>query len=155
MDQGRTQSNKDLYLSSFYMPHCNMNDINNLNDSLKKLSNSKKSKHIILAGDFNCPDIYWENLVVKQGAADREIQQALVDLSIEHGLTQIHNEPTRYGNMLDLVFTNNPSLVKSSYSVPFGSAHKHRGSNTDRNRSFEYADRLVKATNMHIYRQAD
>ena len=53
--------------------------------------------NIILAGDFNCPDIDWENLVVKQGAAGREIQQALVDLSIEHGLTQIHNEPTRYG----------------------------------------------------------
>ena len=52
------KDNKDLYLSSFYMPHRNMNDLNNLNDSLKKeLSNSNKSKHIILAGDFNCPNI--------------------------------------------------------------------------------------------------
>ena len=48
-----------------------INYINNLSDSIKKLSNSKKSKYIILAGDFNCPDIDWENLVVKQGAADR------------------------------------------------------------------------------------
>ena len=39
------KNNKDLYLSSFYMLHRNMNDIINLNDSLKKLSNSKKSKH--------------------------------------------------------------------------------------------------------------
>ena len=38
---------------------------------------------------------------------------------------------------------------------PYGSAHKHRGSNTDRNRSFEYADRLIKPANMRIYRQAD
>ena len=68
------KKNKDLYLSSFYMSHRNMDDINNLNDSLKKLSNSKKSKHIIPAGDFKCPNIDWENLVVKQGAPDREIQ---------------------------------------------------------------------------------
>ena len=46
-----------------------------------------------------------------------------MDLSIGHGLVQIHNEHTRYGNMLYLVFTNNPSLVKSSYSVPGISDH--------------------------------
>ena len=145
------KNNKDLYLSSFYMPHRNMNDINNLNDSLKKLSNSKKSKHIILAGDFNCPDIYWENLVVKQGAADREIQQALVELSIEHGLTQIHNEPTRYGNMLDLVFTNNPSLVKSSYSVPGISDHAMVVTDLDIHPKFV----TKKPRKIYIYSKAD
>ena len=95
----------------------------NLDCSLKKLSNSNKSKHILLAGDFNCPDINWENLTVRSNAPDREIQQALIDITTEHGLTQVHNQPTRQDNILDLVFTNNPSLVKSSTSVPGISDH--------------------------------
>ena len=119
----KMKSNKDLYLSSFYMPHRNLKDLQNLDQSLKKLSNSSKSKHILLAGDFNCPDINWENLTVRPNAPDREIQQALIDISTEHGLTQVHNQPTRQDNILDLVFTNNPSLVKSSYSIPGISDH--------------------------------
>ena len=51
-------------------------------------------------------------------AADGEVHQAPLDLSIEHGLTKVHNQPTRDHNMLDLVFTNNPSTVKPSTSVP-------------------------------------
>ena len=60
------------------MPHRNKEDLINLDRSLKKLSNSNKSKHIILAGDFNCPDINWENLTVRSNAPDREVQQALI-----------------------------------------------------------------------------
>ena len=55
---------------------------------------------------------------MRSNASDREIQQALIDITNEHGLKQVHNQPTRQDNILDLVFTNNPSLVKSSTSVP-------------------------------------
>ena len=54
---------------------------------------------------------------------DREVQQALLDLTIEHGLSQVHVQPTRGNNLLDLVFTNNPSIVKTSLSVPGISDH--------------------------------
>ena len=114
----KMKNNRDLYLFSFYMPHRNKEDLINLDRSLKKLSNSNKSKHILLAGDFNCPDINWENLTVRSNAPDREIQQALIDITTEHRLKQVHNQPTRQDNILDLVFTNNQSLVKSSTSIP-------------------------------------
>ena len=39
------------------------------------------------------------------------------------GLSQIHEQPTRGENMLDLVFVSNPSLMKSSVSVPGISDH--------------------------------
>ena len=55
---------------------------------------------------------------MRSNAPDREMQQALIDITTEHGLTQVHNQPTQQDNILDLVFTNNPSLVKSSTSVP-------------------------------------
>ena len=119
----KMKNNKDLYLSSFYMPHRNMNDIKNLDSSLKKLSESNKSKHILLAGDFNCPDIDWNTLTVRPNAPDREIQKSLIELSIEHGLTQVHSQPTRQENVLDLVFTDNPSLIKNSQSIPGISDH--------------------------------
>ena len=72
---------------------------------------------------MTCPDINWEKMTVNKGAADREVQQALLDLTTEHGLSQIHDQPTRDNNLLDLVFTNNPSIVKSSTSVPGISDH--------------------------------
>ena len=36
----------------------------------------------------------------------------------ENNLTQVHDQPTRMGKLLDLVFTANPSLIKSSVSIP-------------------------------------
>ena len=119
----KAMNKKYTYLGSYYMPHQNLNDIARLDESLKQATNHKKWKHIILAGDFNCPDINWERMSVHKGAADREVQQALLDLTIEHGLSQVHGQPTRDNNLLKLVFTNNPSIVKTSSSVPGISDH--------------------------------
>ena len=119
----KARNKKDIYLCSYYMPHRNLNDINRLDESLKQVTNNKNGRHIILAGDSNCPDINWEKMTVNKGAADREVQQALLDLTIKHGLSQVHDQPSRDNNLLDLVFTNNPSIVKSSTSVPGFSDH--------------------------------
>lgn len=118
----KLRNNKDLYVSAFYMPHRNLTDIENLTSSLEKL-NSGRQKHIILAGDFNCPDIDWKNLSVNTDATDKEVQQNLIDTTSEHGLNQIHDKPTRDDNILDLVFTNNPPLIKSSRNAPGISDH--------------------------------
>ncbi|CAG2231240.1 unnamed protein product [Mytilus edulis] len=60
---------------------------------------------------------------IKTEAPDKEVQQARMNLSIEYGLVQIHDKPTREGNLLDLVFTNNPSLIKSTGNAPGISDH--------------------------------
>ena len=85
--------------------------------------NTIQEHHVILTGDSNCPNIDWEHLSVLPGAAEKEVQQALIDLALDFGLHQIHDQPTRQDNMLDLVFTNNPSLVKNSNSTPGISDH--------------------------------
>jgi len=51
------KKDKCLFLCSFYMPQRNMNCINKLNESMNKLTESTKDKQIIIAGDFNCPNI--------------------------------------------------------------------------------------------------
>jgi hypothetical protein len=43
------KNSKDLYISSFYMPHRNINDINKLSESITMVNNGKPN-HIILAG---------------------------------------------------------------------------------------------------------
>jgi len=55
---------------------------------------------------------------VNNGAADQNVQKTLIDFAVEHGLTQVHHQPTRDNNILDLVFTTNPSLLKTSSSIP-------------------------------------
>ena len=52
-----------------------------------------------------------------------EVQQTFIDISVDHGLTQVHSQPTHQENILDLVFTDNPSLIKSSNSIPGISDH--------------------------------
>jgi hypothetical protein len=79
----------------------------------------RKPKHVIIAGDFNCPDIDWANMEIKTGASYREVQLALLDITSEYGLTQIHDKPTREGNM----FTNNTSLIKTTGNAPGISDH--------------------------------
>jgi len=118
----KLKNNKDLHIASFYMPHKNMKHLDNLRLSLDKLTNGKP-KHVITAGDFNCPDIDWANMEIKTGASDREVQLALLDIASEYGLTQIRDKPTREGNMLDLALTNNPSLIKTSGNAPGISDH--------------------------------
>ena len=51
------------------------------------------------------------------------MQQQLIETTTSASLTQIHNQPTRADNMLDLVFTSNPSHIKTSVSVPGISDH--------------------------------
>ena len=116
------KSAQDLYVASYYMPHRNLEDLNQLNDSLNKL-NSSKPKHILLGGDFNCPDINWEQNITVEHCHDRNIQETLVDLANNHSITQVHSDSTRDDNLLDLMFTSNPSLVKSSTSIPGISDH--------------------------------
>ena len=103
------------------MPHREHRHLDNLDESLKKLMS--KPRDVILSGDFNCPDIDWETHSVPPGAPQRAVQQQLVDIMAKHGLSQVHNQPTRENNILDLVFTTNVSLLKNSTSVPGISDH--------------------------------
>ncbi|CAG2240617.1 unnamed protein product [Mytilus edulis] len=119
---GKDQNKKQQRLASwiFYMPHRDQKHLNELQKSLEK-ARTNGNTNVILTGDFNCPDIIWDTATAL--GPDREIQQGLVDIAETYNLTQIHTIPTREGNLLDLVFVTNPTLVKSSNNVPGISDH--------------------------------
>ena len=102
------------------MPHQNMEDVKKLEKSLNFVSNKK---NIILTGDFNCPDINWDTMTVNQDVQDKEIQRAVMEVVTANSMVQIHEQPTRGNNLLDIVLTTNSSLVKSSNNAPGISDH--------------------------------
>ena len=73
----------------------------------------------MLGGDFNLPDIDWEEGSVKSNPQyTAAINWKMIDIANDFNLTQIVSEPTRQGNILDLLFTSHQYLVDKVYIVP-------------------------------------
>ena len=92
---------------------------------MKSLDLMPKNSTFVLGGDFNLPGIDWDNGVVNPKAANKSQCELLLPSLDTHALAQIHKEPTnvREENILDLLITNKPGLIKSSHSVPGISDH--------------------------------
>ena len=58
------------------------------------------------------PDICWEENSVKTGSNQVALSESLLDIVTEAGLSQMNSSPTRGDHLLDLYFTNNPTLVR-------------------------------------------
>ncbi len=83
-------------------------------DKIRETINLYPSLEIILLGDFNFPQISWENRLIQGGTRHSSTQaNYFLDMMDECHLTQHIHDPTRIKNTLDLVLTKNPSLVHS------------------------------------------
>jgi hypothetical protein len=83
---------------------------------------SSNDKHTVwIGGDFNLPEINWEdldNIHVKENSKNADIHQEFIELTTNCGLNQLVNKPTRGDNTLDLFLTNKPSTtIYSCYNV--------------------------------------
>ena len=83
--------------------------------------NSKQT--IVLGGDFNMPGYDWDNGVVNPKLANKSQWELPLSSLDTYALAQIHKEPTTEENILDLLITNKPGLIKSFHSVPGISDH--------------------------------
>jgi hypothetical protein len=69
----------------------------------------------ILMGDLNFPGIKWPHGLTGKGESSDMVQaRDLLKLGQDHFLTQVVQDPTQGDNILDLVFTRDRSLLKSS-----------------------------------------
>ena len=78
---------------------------------------------IWLAGDFNLPDIDWSRNAITGHQYKEHSNETFNTLESELGLHQVIDTPTREDNILDLFFTNRPTLVKRSTVIPGISDH--------------------------------
>jgi hypothetical protein len=118
------EGEKSMYVGSYYRPpNSNEESLAELRKSLDALPKNANSQHTHLAGDFNAPDIDWDRCSV--GPSNKtKIYQEIIDLTQDQHLEQIQKEPTRENNILDLFFTNKPSLMKTSSVIPGISDHE-------------------------------
>ena len=76
---------------------------------------------IIVGGDLNLPHVIWPEDIPSPGAtvSERRMLNVLNEFSTELFLSQYVTKPThKDGNILDLVFVNNSSLIHNYTNVP-------------------------------------
>ena len=109
-------SSKTLFIGAYYRPH--EGDAESLAELQLSLSRLNMQHLVLLAGDFNFPGWKWSTHEV-QNCNYPALHHQFGDMLDDSGLTQLVEEPTRNNNTLDLVLTNNPTLV-SEVSVISG-----------------------------------
>lgn len=78
---------------------------------------------ILLAGDFNLPDLKWDNGTCELMKASRTNLE-MKNLADSFGFFQYVLEPTRINSTLDLLFCNSPNLVGNVDIIPGISDHR-------------------------------
>ena len=116
---------KPLYIAPYYRPTDEKPEpIQQLQLSIYKISKNGNLPNVILAGDFNLPDIDWPSHTIKPNPQyGYKVNRALLDTVEDHGLIQQVHKPTRLNNVLDLIFTTNPDLVDMVEVYPGISDH--------------------------------
>ena len=83
-----------------------------LDKGITNLFHPNRHMDIIMAGDFNFPDINWLTSHIHIGnKLTTNSEDQLLRFMEKHFLSQYVNQPTRERNILDLLLTNNDNLV--------------------------------------------
>ena len=92
---------------------------------LFKLGDKLHKHDVIVAGDFNVPNISWDNLEVPTNPSPSS--RKLIKLTQEYNLMQFVKEPTRRqgnsSNTLNLVLSNSPDIICNVSVEPRMSDH--------------------------------
>ena len=102
-----------IYFASYYRPpNDHLQSLEALHDSLTKL-------------DFNLPDINWTNHQITNNTTANN-HNKLLEITNDFGLQNMVNDPTRIAssNILDLIFTSNPSIIINTHTTPGMSDHE-------------------------------
>ena len=77
-----------------------------------------------MAGDFNLPDIEWASETLKSTRVyNTGVSYKMLGITRDNYISQVNFQPTRHGNILDLLFVTNPDLVKEIHTSPGMSDH--------------------------------
>ena len=105
---------KCIIVCVYRPPNASVESFSNLLTFVEEFlsSHSKCDKfEIVICGDFNLPDISWDNLISCSDAITSS-GTSLLNFLDKFFLTQHVQENTRKGNILDLFLTNNPHFAQ-------------------------------------------
>ena len=103
-----------ILLGTVYKPkHNDAVTVDNLQNVLTKINHKLPNNNIIVCGDFNQPNVDWNNLcTIPSTWACSKTANKLINVTVENGLDQVVDKPTRGNNILDLVLTNNTNVIR-------------------------------------------
>ena len=85
------------------------------------------SPAILLAGDFNLPDLKFEDgisYINRNPTYGYETNSPFVEMMNDYGFEQFVTQPTRGDHLLDLVPSTNPDIIENVHVVPGISDHE-------------------------------
>ena len=117
------KNGKTLLIGSFYRPPSDTPDeLEHLNRMLSKVFAPKSIPNIIIGGDFNASGINWtdDDEPIGRDTCLDAVKNKLQGIANRYGLCQYQHNITRPESQtcLDLVFTNNPSIIKNVTTAP-------------------------------------
>ena len=90
----------------------------------KTIVDNHPSLPLWIAGDLNLPNIDWEVYHTNGTAYPSILCETIIDFILEYGFIQSVKDATRDQNILDVFFTNRPSLIESCNTVSGISDHE-------------------------------
>ena len=120
---------KDLFIRSCYRPPDKHEKeyLEHLHSYLSRIP-THNGAHLWLGGDFNLTDIEWKEKCIKPYSLHGAQCQQFLSIVKDNFLDQVVTEPTRITETscttLDLLFTNNTTLVNQVHVIPGISDHE-------------------------------
>ena len=108
------KNNKKLCITTCYrVGTLQQSNLEEVNKHLQSISSNKSIiKHIVL-GDFNLDSVKWDNNNID---TSHNLHLRYTNVFEDHSLSQLLKSPNHYnGNILDLVLTDEPNIVKDIY----------------------------------------
>ena len=108
------KNNKKLCITTCYrVGTLQQTNLEEVNKHLQSISSNKSIiKHIVL-GDFNLDSVKWDNNNIN---TSNNLHLRYTNVFEDHCLSKLLKSPTHYkGNILDLVLTDEPNIVKDIY----------------------------------------
>ena len=109
---------KTLFVGIYRPPSTNTDEWNsaliNLNESIALAQAKGGYDTIICGGDLNFPNLKWELNLPKIDLNLTNQEENFVNFIFTHNLMNYVNLPTRNGNILDLILTNDYDLIVST-----------------------------------------
>eukprot|EP00057_Strongylocentrotus_purpuratus_P027291 XP_011681765.1 PREDICTED: uncharacterized protein LOC589552 [Strongylocentrotus purpuratus] len=99
--------------------------------TIEELSVQNRKAVLWIGGDFNLPDINWEDLSVGGHSNPASINNRFLDMIQNCNLQQMVTFPTRGDNVLDLFLTNRPTLINKCSLLPGLGDHDIVGVDSD------------------------
>lgn len=117
----KTKSKKRIVIGSYYRPPSRTDEtyLENTRSELLNIKAKNKRSIFVLGGDFNLPDICWnDNSIRPNKQYPGKVSQHFLDLTADMGLEQVVDFPTRGDNILDLVLTSHPGYKERCKPLP-------------------------------------